>query len=85
MTLLADVNLPESQEYMGSSWEPANSLLEDAISEVEIAGAPCLLALAVTSLPLCLWVGRGWYTASSPLVFAQSFVLCGSQQTVENS
>ena len=85
MTLLVDANHPESQEHVGGSWEPAHSLLEDAISEVEIAAAPCLLALAVSSLPLCVWAGRGQYTASSPLVFTKSFVLCGSQQTVENS
>ena len=37
---------------MVSSWEPAHSLLEDAISEAEIAAAPCLPALAVASLTL---------------------------------
>ena len=30
----------------------------------EIVAAPCLQALAVASLPLCLWVGRGQCTAS---------------------
>ena len=32
------------------------SLVEDAISGAEIVAASCLLALAVTSLPLRLWV-----------------------------
>ena len=41
----------------GSNWEPAHNLVEDAISGAEIA--PCLLALAVTSLPLCLWWENG--------------------------
>ena len=49
--------------------------MEDAISGAEIA--LCLLALAVTCLPLYLWRrgGAGLQLASSPLVFAQSFVL----------
>ena len=56
-TLLADVNRPGSQEDLVSNWEPAHNLVEDAISGAEIA--PCLLALAVTSLPLCLWWENG--------------------------
>ena len=40
-----------------SNWEPAHSLVEGTISGAEIA--PCLLALAVTHLSLCLWLGRG--------------------------
>ena len=55
-------------------WLAAGSLLT-AFSGDEIAAVPCLLALAVESLPLCLQVERDWYAASSPLVFAQSFVL----------
>ena len=44
------------------------------VSGAEIA--PCLLALVIAHLPLCLWSGRGLYAAaSSPLVIAQSFVL----------
>ena len=58
-TLLADVNHPGSQEDVVSSWEPAHSLVEDALSGAEIVAAPCLPALAVTSLPLCLWERRG--------------------------
>ena len=75
VTLLADFNCPGSQEDLISNWEPAHSLVKDAISEVEIA--PCLLALAATHLPLCLrWGGAGSpQPASSPLVFIQSFVL----------
>ena len=52
-TLLADINRPGSQEDLVSNWEPAHNLVEDAISGAKIA--PCLPALAVTSLPLCLW------------------------------
>ena len=37
---------------MVSNWEPAHSSVEDAISGAKIA--PCLPALAVTRLPLCL-------------------------------
>ena len=55
-TFLADVNHPGSQENMISSWDPAHSLVEDAISGAEIEVA----TLIVTSLPLCLWVVRGW-------------------------
>ena len=69
MTLLVDVNRTDSQEDVVSSWELAHSLVEDA-------AAPQLPALAVVSLPLCLWAGRSRVTAaSSPLVFPQSFVL----------
>ena len=54
-----------------SNWEPASSLVEDAISGAKIA--PCLPALAVTSLPLSLWWVEGlvcswlaflWYSLS---------------------
>ena len=77
MILLADVNRPGSQEDLVSNWEPAHSLVEDAISGAEIVIALCLLALAVAHLPLCLQLGEGasLQPASSPLVFAQSFVL----------
>ena len=54
-TLLVDVNCPGSQEDLVSNWEPAHSLVEDAISGAEIA--PRLLALAVACLPL--WWGEG--------------------------
>ena len=57
MTLLVDVNHPGSQEDLVSNWEPAHSLVEDAISGAKIA--PCLLALAVTHLPLNLQQGEG--------------------------
>ena len=60
MTLLADVSHPGSQEDVVSSWEPAHGLVEDAcISGAEIAAAPCLLALAVEKLSLCLPAGEG--------------------------
>ena len=42
---------------MDSNWEPAHSLVEDAISVAEIA--PCLPALAVAFLPLCLQQREG--------------------------
>ena len=37
---------------MVSNWEPAHSLVEDAVSGAEIARAPCLPAVAVAHLPL---------------------------------
>ena len=61
--LLVDVNCPGSQEDLVSSWESAHSLVEDVLSGAEIAAAPCLQALAVSSLLLCLCAGRGRYTA----------------------
>ena len=73
MTLLVDVNRPGSQEDLVSNWEPARSLVEDAVSGAEIA--PFWLWL----LPACLSASSsGWagpQPASSPLVFTQSFVL----------
>ena len=78
MTLLADVNRPGSQEDLVSSWELAHSLIEDAISGVEIA--PCLLALAAARQPLCLLWREGlvqsqlallWYLLS-PLFCEQA-------------
>ena len=73
MTLLSDVNRPGSQEDWVSNQRPAQSLVEDAISGAKIV--PCLLALAAAHLSAS---GGGWagpQLASSPLVFAQSFVL----------
>ena len=55
--LLADVNRPKSQERLVTNWEPAHSLVEDAVSGAEIAS--CLPALAIASLPLCLRWGEG--------------------------
>ena len=76
-TLLADINCLGSQEDLICNWEPACSLVEDPVSGIEVA--PRLLALTVTLLPPCLPAcGRGWASlplASSPLVFAQAFVL----------
>ena len=82
VTLLEDVNHPGSWKawlVLLPCWEPAHGLVEDAVSGTEIAATPWLLFPAVTSLPLCLQVGRGWYSASSPFVFAQSFVLWAGQ------
>ena len=76
VTLLVDVNYTWSQDDVVRSWEPAHSLVEDAFPGTEIVAAPpCLLALAVASLPLCLWSGRGWYAASW-LSFGIHSVLC---------
>ena len=74
MNLLVDVKHPGSQEDVVSIWEPAHSLVEDVISGGEIAAAPCLW---LWLLLLCLWWrgGAGLQPASSPLVFAQSFVV----------
>ena len=73
MTLLLDVNRPVSQEHLVSNWEPACSLVEDAISGAETA--PFQLWLS----PACLSASHGGWAgpqqASSPLVFTQSFVL----------
>ena len=52
-----DVNCPGSQEDLVSNWEPAHSLVEDAVSGAEIA--PHLPALDITRLPLCLQRGMG--------------------------
>ena len=57
-TLLADVSHPGSQEDVVSDWQPAHSLVENVVSGAEIAVAPCLPALAVTHLHLCLPGGR---------------------------
>ena len=54
---LADVNRPGSQEDLVSNWEPAHHLVENFVSGVKTV--PCLLALAVTCLPLCLRQGNG--------------------------
>ena len=52
-----DINRPGSQEDLVSTWEPAHSLVEDAISGAKIASH--LLALAAACLPLCLQWGKG--------------------------
>ena len=84
MTLLADVNRPGSQEDLVSNWEPAHSLVEDAISGAEIA--PCLPALAVAHLPLCLrwgdgpvhcWLAPLYYSLNS--LFSEQARLCPSE------
>ena len=74
MTLLADVNHAGSQEDEVNNWEPAHSLVEDVVS-VEIAAAPCLPALDVARLPLCL---QGWRVlyAAGLLSFGIHSILC---------
>ena len=61
VTLLADVNRPGSQEDLVSNWEPALSLVEDAVSGAEIA--PCLLVLPVAHLLSVSSRGRDQSTA----------------------
>ena len=75
MTLLADVNRPESQEDLVSNGEPAHSLVEDVISGAEIASR--LPALAVTCLPLCLQRGDGSvHSRLTPLRYLLSPLFC---------
>ena len=69
-----DVNGPQSQEDLVINWEPAHSLVEDAISGAEIARHLPALAGPPASL-LLAWEGAHPQLASSPLVFIQSFVL----------
>ena len=80
-TLLADINCPGSQEDLFSNWEPAHSLVEDAISGAKIASG--LLALAVACLLLCFPWKEGpihsrlallWYSVN-PL-FCEQARLC---------
>ena len=75
MTLQADVNHPESQEDVISNWDPAHSLVEDAVSGAEIAAAPCLPALMSNA---CLSASReGWpYMGAGLLSFAICLILC---------
>ena len=70
-----------------NTWLATGSLLRVwwrmLVSGAEIGAAPCLLALAMACLPLCLQLGLGevccMQSASSPLVFAESFVLWAGQ------
>ena len=76
MTLLADVNHGGTQEDLVSNWEPAHSLVEDAMPSLE----PRLpLAFWFLLSSACLSASDGGQAnpqlASSPLVFTQSFVL----------
>ena len=50
MTLPADVNRPGSQEDLVNNWEPARSLVEDAVSGAKIV--PFWLCRLPASLPL---------------------------------
>ena len=63
MTLLVDVNRPGSQEDLVSNWEPARSLVEDAVSGAEFAplGRSLPLAFQLWLSPACLLASvRGW-------------------------
>ena len=75
-----------SQEDVIINSQPAHSLVEDAVSGAEFAGAPCLPSLTVVHLPLCLWGRRAlngswlalpWYS----LGHAQSFILWMRQES----
>ena len=67
------------------NWEPVQSLAEASVSGAQIAVAPCLPALALVHLPLCLWGGRAlkgiclallWYLLGhSPLFCEHARVL----------
>ena len=65
---------------MVSNWDPAHSLVEYAISGAEIAAAPCLLALAVACLPLCLRWGREGLYAAGQLSFGVGLILCSGSR-----
>ena len=80
VTLLASVNRPGSQEDVVINWQPAHSLVEDAVSGTEIAAAPCLPALVSTCLPLCLQGQRALYGSRLALFCIRSvFVLWARQ------
>ena len=74
MTLLVDVDHPGSQEDVVNNWEPVHSLLEDAVSGAEIAAAPCLLAMAVTRLPLSVGIHSIFCSVSGPGYALQPFM-----------
>ena len=57
VTFLADVNHPGYQEYIISNQQSAHNLVGDVVSVAKIVAASCLMALALTHLPLYLW---GW-------------------------
>ena len=56
VTLLADVIHPGSQEDLLGNWEPAHSLVEDAVSGAEFSSFWLWL-------PPCLGRGMGQYAA----------------------
>ena len=78
MTFLADVNHLVPQEDLVSNWDPARSLVEDAVSGAEIATRWLWL------LPACLSASNGGWAgpqlAGSLLVFTHSFVLRASSE-----
>ena len=61
MTLLAHMNHQGSQEDVVSNWQPAHSLVENAVSGAKIAAALCLVTLAVAHLFLCLQGGEAFF------------------------
>lgn len=77
MTLLADVYCPGSQEDLFSNWQPAHSLLEDAVSGAEdCSGSLAFLLWAVAHLPLPPGMeGLNGSQLSLLLLEVQSFIL----------
>ena len=70
MALLADVTCPGSQEDLVSNWEPARSLVENAISGTEIA--PCWLWLP----PACFSASSGGWAGLALLWYLLSPLFC---------
>ena len=81
MTLLAFVNHPGSQEDLVSNWEPAHSLVEEAISGLRLPlvfqlwlSPAFLSAYGGGTDQFCSWLGLLWY-ALNPL-FCELSRLC---------
>lgn len=68
-------NIPGPRENVVSNWEPVHNLVDDAVFGVNIAAAPCLPALGVTLLPLCVWEVP-ICQAAGLLAFGISSILC---------
>ena len=68
-------NTPGPRENVVSNWEPVHNLVDDAVFGVNIAAAPCLPALGVTLLPLCVWEVP-ICQAAGLLAFGISSILC---------
>ena len=69
MTLLEDVNGPESQEVLVSNWEPACSLVEDASlgPRLSLSSSGCPLPASLSPAedgPVCSWLALLWYLLS---------------------
>ena len=69
MTLLAFVNHPGSQEDLVSNWEPAHSLVEEAVSGPRLPLAfqlwlspTCFSGYGGGMDQFCSWLGLLWYS-----------------------